>query len=76
MLTIMSNKGQVVIPARLRRRLKLKKGTKLYIEDKGDRIILRPLTDEYLNKLAGLLETGGKLVKSLKTQRELDKKSE
>jgi len=72
----MSNKGQVVIPAEVRRRLKIKKGTRLYIEERVDKIILKPLTDEYLNNLAGVLKTGGKLVKSLKVQRELDNKSE
>ena len=43
METIVSSKGQVVIPAALRRKLKLKPGDRLDIHEETDGILLRPL---------------------------------
>ena len=57
-------KGQIVIPSKIRQRLKIKKGTKMCIVEKGDQIILQPLTGEYFEKMAGILNTKGKLTKS------------
>ena len=74
--TIVTIKGQVVIPSKIRRKLNIKKGTKLYIEEDGERVILRPMTAEYFNKLAGILPTKGKLSKSLLQERAADKQRE
>lgn len=38
-----SSKGQIVIPARLRKRMKLKKGRRFIIEEEEEGIILKPL---------------------------------
>ena len=43
METAVTIKGQVVIPAKIRHRLGIKKGTKLYVEERKGEIILRPL---------------------------------
>ena len=48
----LSSKGQIVIPAKIRKELKLSKGDKLLIERKGDAIILRPMVK--LSKLRGV----------------------
>ena len=37
----MSQKGQVVIPAAIRKSLGLKKGSKLYFELKGDEVLIK-----------------------------------
>jgi AbrB family looped-hinge helix DNA binding protein len=42
-LTILSGKGQVVIPADVRRRLKLRPGARLVVTEHGGEITLRPL---------------------------------
>ena len=65
MTTIVTTKGQVVIPSKIRRHLNIKQGTKLYIEEEGDKIVIKPVNTEYFNKLAGVLETKGKLTKGL-----------
>ena len=49
----LSTKGQVVIPASLREELGLEPGTQLAIEREGDAIILRPLTPAYIRSLRG-----------------------
>nr|MDO8062475.1 AbrB/MazE/SpoVT family DNA-binding domain-containing protein [Candidatus Freyrarchaeum guaymaensis] len=39
----LSSKGQIVIPAKLRKELKLSKGDKLLLERRGDAIVLKPM---------------------------------
>ena len=75
METSVTIKGQVVIPAKLRHRLGIKKGTKLYIEERKGEIILRPLNREYFQKMSGILKGGG-LVKALEETRAQDLKRE
>ncbi|MEW6357980.1 MAG: AbrB/MazE/SpoVT family DNA-binding domain-containing protein [Planctomycetota bacterium] len=72
--TTVTAKGQVVIPSRIRRRLNIKKGTKLYIEERGNELLLKPITPEYFEKIAGVLPTQGKLSKALLHERARDKK--
>jgi AbrB family looped-hinge helix DNA binding protein len=49
-------KGQIVIPAFLRRKYGITPGTKIQISDDGERIILKPVTDEFYGKLRGSLK--------------------
>ena len=74
--TVVTTKGQIVIPSKIRQRLKIKRGTKLYIEERGDELILKPVTPEYFEKIAGILPTKGKLSKALLEERAKDKGKE
>jgi AbrB family looped-hinge helix DNA binding protein len=74
--TVVTTKGQIVIPSKIRQRLKIKKGTRLYIEERGNELILKPVTPEYFEKIAGVLPTKGKLSKALLEERLKDKKGE
>ena len=65
-------KGQIVIPASLRRKYGIKPGTKIKIHDDGERIILKPVTDEFYRKLRGSL-TGKGAIKALMADRALEK---
>lgn len=71
-----TTKGQIVIPSKIRHRLKIKKGTKLYIEERGNELILKPVTPEYFAEIAGVLTTKGKLSKALIEERTRDKERE
>ena len=52
---VVTTKGQLVIPARLRRRLGIKEGTRInFVEDAG-RIMLQPVTREFIYGLRGSL---------------------
>jgi AbrB family looped-hinge helix DNA binding protein len=62
---VVTVKGQVVIPARLRRRFGIKKGTQVYLYEREGEIILRPITDEYIRMMAGMTGTKGRLLKAL-----------
>ncbi|MBI1882793.1 MAG: AbrB/MazE/SpoVT family DNA-binding domain-containing protein [Chlamydiae bacterium] len=73
---IVTSKGQIVIPSKIRQHMSIKRGTKLYIEEKGDELILRPVTPRYFEKIAGVLSTKGKLTKLLLEERAKDRKKE
>ena len=68
-------KGQVVIPAEIRRRLGLKQGTKLHVEEHDGEIVLRPLDRRYFESMAGFLKGSG-LTKGLEASRKEDRKRE
>lgn len=74
--TVVTTKGQIVIPSKIRRKLNIKKGTKLYIEEKGEELIIKPVTPAYFERIAGVLQTKGKLSKTLLEERLKDKESE
>ena len=58
-----TSKGQLVIPAELRRKHKIKAGTKVKIlEDHLGRIVLQPITDEFVDRVLGMLAEGPDLL--------------
>jgi len=61
--------GQVVIPAKLRRKFGIKKGTQVYLYERDGEIVIKPITDEYIRSMAGILGTKGKLLKALKEEK-------
>jgi len=71
-----TTKGQIVIPSEIRKKHKIKKGTKLLVKENGEEIILRPITEAYFEKMAGVLKTKGKLSKALLKERSKDKAKE
>ena len=75
METAVTVKGQVVIPAKIRHRLGIKKGTKLFVEERKGEIILRPLDRGYFQKMSGILKGGG-LTKALEESRAGDLRRE
>ena len=71
-----SSKGQVVIPAKIRRRLGIEEGTTLIVDERDGAIILRPATREYFDSLAGILAGGPSLAKELLEERARDRENE
>jgi len=54
--SVVTTKGQLVIPARLRRRFGIKKGTTVTFLEDGGRIIMQPVTREFIRGLRGSLK--------------------
>lgn len=73
METYSTIKGQIVIPAPLRKKYGITEGTRIVITDNGREIILRPITREYLKSLRGSLK-GNKALEVLMEERAKDKK--
>ena len=75
-----TEKGQIVIPAALRKKFGIKKGTRIQVYEQGDHIILNPLTPELirakLQKLRGIVQGGTSLTKELEAERARDREKE
>jgi len=73
--SVMTVKGQIVVPSRLRRKFNLKKGVKVAFIEKDGKLIIQPLDREFFENIAGCVKTQGKALKSLmedkKQEREL-----
>lgn len=73
MQTIATSKGQVVIPSKIRRQLGIKEGTHLQIDvDERNRLILTPVTREYVHSLRGKYKGKG-LMKALMADKKREK---
>lgn len=70
METYATIKGQIVIPATLRRKYGIKNGTKIIVTDIGDAIVLKPVTEQYLKNLQGSLKGRGGLKLLINERRE------
>ncbi|MDA2938394.1 AbrB/MazE/SpoVT family DNA-binding domain-containing protein [Acidobacteria bacterium AH-259-A15] len=70
METTATAKGQIVIPAALRRKFGIKEGTRIRVEldEKTQRIILKPITREYIHSLRGKYRGKG-LLKALRAEK-------
>jgi len=54
--TVVSSKGQVVIPAELRQQLGLEKGTRATWSEERGRLVLTPMTERRLDEIMGFLK--------------------
>lgn len=55
-VSVVTIKGQVVIPSKLRRKYGIRKGTQVAIVDEGSKLVLQPLTPEFIRSLRGMLK--------------------
>ena len=51
-----TSKGQLVVPARIRRRFDIKPGTRINFVEEGDRIIFQPVTRAYIDSFCGVFK--------------------
>jgi len=54
--TVISSRGQVVIPAELRQQLGLEKGTRATWSEERGRLVLTPTTERQLDEIMGFLK--------------------
>jgi len=57
-VSIVSSKGQIVIPAELREELGITTGTRVAMQRHGGHIILQPVTQEFIRSLRGYFKDG------------------
>ena len=72
---VVSVKGQLLIPVSLRRKVGIKKGTRVFLEEKNGDIIVHPVTPDFYERNFGILKGGG-LLKLLKEDRRKEKDDE
>jgi len=75
-VSTMTSKGQIVVPARLRKRYGIKPGTKIHFIERNHEILFQPVTKEYIRSLCGILKSDSSLTKELLKERAWDKKRE
>jgi AbrB family looped-hinge helix DNA binding protein len=77
METTATTKGQIVIPSSIRRKLGITAGTRIRVEidERNAKIILTPITREYVHSLRGMFKGSG-LVKELEAARGSDRERE
>ena len=75
MQTLVTTKGQIVIPAALRKKYGIKKGTRIHVSDDDGQILLRPVTVELIDRLRGKYKGSG-LLRTLGAERSRDRKRE
>ena len=73
--SIVTVKGQIVIPVVLRRKVGIKEGTKVFLEEKDGDIIIHPATSHFYDRAYGVLK-GSNLVKTLEQERQKEKEHE
>ncbi len=56
--SVVTTKGQLVIPAWLRKRFGIKKGTLVCFVEENGRIVVQPVTREFIRGLRGSLKSG------------------
>jgi len=74
METYSSEKGQVIIPAAIRRKLSIKKGTRFQVEldERSKKIVLTPITREFIHTLRGKYRGRG-LLKALAAEKKVER---
>ena len=69
-----TTKGQLVIPAKLRRKYGIRKGTKVAFAEENHRLVLQPLTSAFIRSLRGSWKDGPSALEFLLEDRERERK--
>lgn len=64
-ISTVTTKGQLVIPAKLRRKYAIRKGTQVAFVEEENRLVLQPLTPEFVRSLRGVLKAEPSALKIL-----------
>lgn len=71
-----TTKGQLVIPARIRRHHGIKPGTRVRFLERGDEIVLQPVTPAAIRSLCGILKSETSVTGELLAERARDRDRE
>ena len=71
-----TSKGQLVIPARLRKRYGITAGTKIRFVERGGEIVIQPVTKAFIRSVCGILKSGTPATEELLKERAKDRERE
>ncbi len=71
-----TSKGQLVVPARLRRKYGIKPGTKICFIERDGEILFQPVTPGYIRSICGMLKSETSATEDLLKERARDKERE
>jgi AbrB family looped-hinge helix DNA binding protein len=72
-VSTVTTKGQVVIPSKLRRKYAIKEGTQVVFLEQENRLVLQPLTREFIRSLRGSLRGEPSALKALLEDRKRER---
>ena len=73
---LVTSKGQLVVPARLRKKYGIKAGTKIRFIERDGAIVFQPITCEYIRSVCGILESETSVTEELLKERARDREHE
>ena len=68
-VSTVTTKGQLVIPAKLRRKYAIREGTQVAFLEEENRLVLQPLTPEFVRSLRGSVKGDPSALKILLDER-------
>ena len=71
-----TSKGQLVIPARLRKRYGITAGTKIRFVERGGEIVIQPVTKAFIRSVCGMLKSEKSATEELLKERIKDRTRE
>lgn len=74
--SVLTSKGQVLIPKRLRKKYGIEAGTKVILDEAEGGVMIRPMDTQYFKAFRGILSATGKLKEEMKAMKLEEKKRE
>ncbi|WP_193311621.1 AbrB/MazE/SpoVT family DNA-binding domain-containing protein [Agriterribacter humi] len=74
--SVLTSKGQLLIPKRLRKKYGIEAGVKVIFEEAEGGVVIRPINDQYFKAFRGILTSSGKLKEEIKAMKLDEKKLE
>jgi AbrB family looped-hinge helix DNA binding protein len=74
--SVLTSKGQLLIPKRLRKKYGIEAGMKVIFEEAEGAVLIRPINDQYFKAFRGILTSSGKLKEEIKAMKLDEKKLE
>lgn len=71
--SVLTTKGQLLIPKRLRTKYGIKSGIKVVFEETDKGVLLTPMNEQYFKSFAGILKSTGDLKKDIKQMKDEEK---
>lgn len=74
--SVLTIKGQLLIPKRIRNKYGIKSGVKVIFEETDNGVIIRPMNENYFKSFRGILKSTGNLKEEMQQMKEEEKKLE
>ncbi len=72
--SVLTSKGQIVIPRNIRRKMNIKPGTRIAFVEKGDDVIIKPLDKNYFEQFVGILGGKGDVLEELMKEKRRERR--
>ncbi len=73
--SVLTTKGQLLIPKRIRNKYGIKSGVKIVFEETDKGVLITPMNEQYFKSFAGILK-GGNLKEDIRKMKEEEKELE